>query len=115
MASIHGFNSWDEIADYIDNTLGINYTTDPTSWVDAMKAEMEGSKFVKIVDEITGMETQQIVPDSLYEGVGEFHVGENYHGQTISGGGVKSAPTAKSVITENGSGGGYCSSVRRYE
>ena len=105
MASLHGFNTWDEIADYIENTLDIHYTDDPTSWNDAMKTEMEGSRFVKIVDEVTGLETETIVPDSLYEGVGEFHTGANYQGQTVSGGGVKSAPTAKSVITENGSGG----------
>lgn len=105
MASIHGFNSWDEIADYIENTLGIHYTEDPTSWNDAMKAEMEGKKFVKIVNDATGQVTEEVWNESLYEGVGEFHVGENYQGQTVSGGGVKSAPTAKSVITENSSGG----------
>jgi len=105
MASIHGFNSWDEIANYIENTLGIHYTEDPTSWNDAMKAEMEGKKFVKIVNDATGQVTEEVWNESLYEGVGEFHVGENYQGQTVSGGGVKSAPTAKSVITENSSGG----------
>lgn len=105
MASIHGFNSWNEIADYIENTLGIHYTDDPTSWNDAMKAEMEGKKFVKIVNDATGQVTEEVWNESLYEGVGEFHVGENYQGQTVSGGGVKSAPTAKSVITENSSGG----------
>lgn len=105
MASIHGFNTWDEIADYIENTLDIHYTEDPTSWNDAMKAEMEGSRFVKIVNDATGMVTEEVWSDSLYEGVGEFHVNENYQGQTISGGGAKSAPTAKTVITENSSGG----------
>lgn len=101
MASIHGFNTWDEVADYIENTLGIHYTEDPTSWVDAMKAEMEGSRRVKIINDITGAESEITIPESLYEGVGEFHIGENYHGQTVSGGGAKSAPTAKSVITNN--------------
>lgn len=108
MASLHGFNSWAEIADYIDNTLHISYTDDPTSWVDAMKEEMEGYKFIKVVNDATGMVSEEIVPESLYEGVGEFHTGANYQGQTVSsGGGVKSAPTAKSIITENsGSSGG---------
>lgn len=107
MASVHGFNSWSEILNYIENTLGIKYTEDPTSWENAFKAEMEGSRFIKIINDVTGVESEQIVPESLYEGVGEFHTGENYHGQTVSGGGAKSAPTAKSIITENsGSSGG---------
>lgn len=103
MASLHGFNSWEEIANYIENTLGINYTENPTSWVDAMKEEMQGQKFVKIVNNTTGQVTEQVISDSLYEGVGEFHIGENYQGQTI--GGVKSAPTAKTVITNSSEGG----------
>ena len=106
MASIHGFNTWDEVAGYIENTLGIHYTDDPTLWTEAMKAEMEGSRFVKIVNDVTGEVTEQIVSDSLYTGVGEFHTGVNYQGETISGGGVKSAPTAKSIITENSGGSG---------
>lgn len=101
MASLHGFNSWDEIANYIENTLGIHYTDNPTSWNEAMKEEMEGYKFIKIINDATGVVTEEIVSESLYQGVGEIHVNENYQGQTISGGGAKSAPTAKSVITNN--------------
>lgn len=110
MASLHGFNTWAEISDYITNTLGISYTQDPTSWVDAMKAEMQGSRFVKIINDSTGEITEQVVSESLYNsvyaGVGEVHTtSSSQSASSMGGGGVKSAPTAKSIITENSGGG----------
>ena len=110
MGSLHGFNSWDEISDYITNTLGISYRERPTSWVEAMKAEMKGYRFVKIINDSTGEITEQIVTESVYNsvyaGVGEVHTtSSSQSASSIGGGGVKSAPTAKSVITENTGGG----------
>lgn len=97
------FKTWDEVADYITNTKGIDYFSDPTSWTDAFKQEVKGYKYVTVVNDVTGETTGEFVPADMVSGVGEWHVGENYSGpQTIgSTGGAKSVPKAKTVITNN--------------
>lgn len=102
MAGFNGFNSWDELADYIDNTMNISYTENPTSWVNAMKELMKGYKYVNVINETTGEHTTEIWPEDLMEGVGEVHIGTNTSSSsTVSGGGAKSAPTAKTIITDS--------------
>lgn len=107
MSTVNGFNTWDDVAAYIENTLDITYTDNPTGWVEAMKELTKGYKYVKVVNDVTGETTTQLMREDLVSGVGEFHIGENTStsSSTISGGGIKSAPTAKSVITENTGGG----------
>lgn len=108
MSLISNFSTWDDVAAYIQDTMGITYTDDPKAWVDAMKDLTKGYKYVKVVNDVTGETTTQLMREDLVTGVGEFHVGENTSGSasaSIGGGGVKSAPTAKSIIT-NSSGGG---------
>ena len=107
MANLNLFRTWDEMADYVENTMGIKYTDNPTAWAEAMKELNKGYKYVKIVNDVTGETSSMQVPEGmLAEGVGEWHVGDNSQSaQTISGGGVKSAPTAKSIITNNSGGG----------
>ena len=102
MAGFNGFNSWDELANYIDNTMNISYTEDPTSWVNAMKDLMKGYKYVNIINETTGEHTTEIWPEDLMEGVGEVYIGDNTtSSSTVSGGGAKSVPTAKTIITNS--------------
>lgn len=106
MNIISGVTTWDDVASYIDSTMGISYTDNPTAWVDAMYELTEGYKYVKTVNDVTGEVTNPLYSESLVNGVGEFHTGTNTSaGAAMSGGGVKSMPTAKSIITENTGGG----------
>ena len=93
--SLSMFFSFEEVADYITNTLGIKYLDNPSGWVDACKELSGDARYIKIVNDITGETSSVYTHSNILEGVGEFHIGENYSGpQTITGGGgVKSAPT----------------------
>lgn len=106
MSTLSGFNTWDDVAVYIEETMGITYTDDPTSWVEAMKELTKGYKYVSVVNDVTGETTTQLMKEDLVSGVGEIHVGSNVSSaSSVSGGGAKSAPTAKSIITNNSGGG----------
>lgn len=120
--TLMNWHTWADVANYIDNTLDISYTDNPTAWVDAMKELMKGYRFIHYHDDFTGKVTENIIDEALYDGIyggiGEIHYdsrypnGENvnnwYNGKTATstgGTGYKSAPTAKSIITENSGGG----------
>lgn len=106
MSTMNNFTTWDDVAAYIEDTLGITYTDNPTGWVEAMKELTKGYKYVSVVNDVTGETTSQLVKEDLVAGVGEIHIGDNTSSAyTTSGGGAKSVPTAKSIIT-NSSGGG---------
>ena len=97
---IDSFTTWDDLANYIDNTMGIKYTDNPTGWVEAMKELTKGYKYVRVVNDVTGETSGQYMREDLVSGVGEFHIGSNTSSaSSVSGGGAKSAPTAKSIIT----------------
>lgn len=101
MSFLSSFFTWDQVSDYVSNTLHIDYLQDPTSWTEAVRELCKGNRYVKYVNDVTGETWGEYVPENFMEGVGEIHVGENYSGpQTITGG-AKSAPTAKSVITDS--------------
>lgn len=103
MSMINRFNTWEEVEIYIQDTMGITYTDNPTGWVEAMKELTKGYKYVKVVNDITGETSYQFMQEDMVSGVGEFHIGENTSGSSSSmtGSGVKSAPTAKSIITNS--------------
>ena len=110
------FKTWDQCADYINNTLNISYSDNPTSWNEAMYDITKGYKFIKQVNEVTGETATVLYPEDMVVGKGEIHIVEDgvYSGSSASGssytsaragGGAKSAPTAKSIITERTGGG----------
>lgn len=106
MSTMNNFTTWDDVAVYIEDTLGITYTDNPTGWVDAMKELTKGYKYVSVVNDVTGETTSQLMKEDLVAGVGEVHVGDNSSSAySVSGGGAKSVPTAKSIITNNSGGG----------
>lgn len=106
MSTMNNFTTWDDVAVYIEDTLGITYTDNPTGWVEAMKELTKGYKYVSVVNDVTGETTTQLMKEDLVAGVGEIHIGDNTSSAySVSGGGAKSVPTAKSIIT-NSSGGG---------
>lgn len=103
MSMINRFNTWEEVETYIQDTMGITYTDNPTGWVDAMKELTKGYKYVKVVNDITGEISYQFMQEDMVAGVGEFHIGENTSGasSSVTSNGAKSAPTAKSIITNS--------------
>ena len=112
MMPIWYFSTYDEVNNYIENTLGIKYTDNPTGWVDALHEMEKGCKKVKLVNDTTGETSWQWISDEfadMFTKNGEWHYANDpdyVTGQTTStgtkySGGMKSAPTAKSVVTNS--------------
>ena len=106
------FSTFEEACNYIENTLGISYTDNPTGWSDALKELTSGCKNVKLVNDTTGEVSWQWVSENtadMFAKNGEWHYVSDpdyVTGQTTStgtkySGGMKSAPTAKSVVTNS--------------
>ena len=106
------FSTFEEINDYIQNTLGIKYTDNPTGWEDALHDLQKGCKKIKMVNDTTGEVSWKWVSENtadMFTKNGEWHYVSDpdyVTGQTTStgtkySGGMKSAPTAKSVITNS--------------
>ena len=109
MNIISGVTTWEDLTNYIDNTLGIKYTENPTGWAEAMREVTKGYKYVNVTNEATGQTTGVFMNEQLVSGVGEVHTvpgnGEAWASGsgTTAAGGAKSMPTAKSIITNNSS------------
>ena len=107
MNIISGVTTWEDLTNYIDNTLGIKYTENPTGWADAMREVTKGYKYVNVMNEATGQTTGVFMNEQLVSGVGDVHtVPGNAEAwgsgsSTTVSGGAKSMPTAKSIITNN--------------
>lgn len=86
------FRTWDEIAEYVTNTKGYTYLTNPSSWIEAFKETVGNSRYISVEDG----------DGVFYNPNGWAGVGENYAPTLETG--VKNPPVVNTVITDLATG-----------
>ena len=91
------FASFDDISKYLELNKGIKYLDNPKSWVNAFKETVKGSKPIEVIDEATGEITYSYWNPKTWASIGKTV-------ETGLTGGVKTAPTVETVITDVATG-----------
>lgn len=87
------FKTWDEIAEYVTNTKGYEYLTNPKSWIDAFKDVVGDSRYI-------GVEDGEGV---FYNPNGWIGVGKTNTPSLTSG--AKNPPSVNTIVTDTVTGG----------
>ena len=94
------FATWDAIAAYVNDTLGLKYLESPKAWTEAFKEALgKGAKYVDIVDDITG----EVTGGQFYNPNGWINVGTPSAPSLETG--IKTPPAITSVVTDAVTGG----------